>query len=103
MAPENNASVASGPALNVFVSILTFLPSALEKNSLLTPTIGVAWVRFGKYPSRRVTGSSLAADLSPPHAARPATTVARATTAASDRFTITLNPTIPISLLGILG
>src|SRR6185503_7783747 len=43
--------------LNVLVSSFTLGPRASAKIPFPTPTRAVAWVTFGKYPSRRVTFS----------------------------------------------
>ena len=48
MAFEKSASVASGPALKVCGSSVTFDPSAWANVPLAMPTIAVAWVTFGK-------------------------------------------------------
>src|SRR5690349_615815 len=54
MASALRASLASVPSLNVFVSSL-LAPRALVKKPFCTPTIAVAWVTFGKYPSLTFT------------------------------------------------
>jgi hypothetical protein len=46
-APENSASTAAGPALNVLSSSLSG-PRAAWKMPFSTPTMAVAWVTFGK-------------------------------------------------------
>src|SRR5439155_3628486 len=48
----------------------TFEPRSRAKIPLSTPTIAVAWVRFGKYPSRRSTALPGVAALPDAHAAR---------------------------------
>src|SRR2546430_3718454 len=99
MAPDSSACAASGPALNVLASSVTSAPRALLKNSLLMPTIGVAWVRLGKYPRRRVTfpvplDAELLAHPAPPvSASAPATA-----TPTTDRREIIDSPSI-VSLL----
>lgn len=47
-APEKIASIAAGPALKVFVSSLTSLPSFSAKMPCSTPTTAGAWVMLGK-------------------------------------------------------
>ncbi len=70
MAPENSASIAAGPALNVFASSFV-LPRDCWKKPLFTPTSAGAWVMFGKYPSRMVFASPLVPEEeSSPHAVR---------------------------------
>src|SRR5918911_577054 len=61
MAPENRASVAAPPALNVLVFRLTSGPSLSAKIPVSMPAIAEACVTLGKYPSRRVTGSAFLA------------------------------------------
>src|SRR5207302_8003244 len=56
--PDRMAVTASPPALNVWVSMVTLDPSAVAKNPFFTPTRAEAWVRFGKYPRRSVSGPS---------------------------------------------
>ena len=59
---ERIAVMASPPALKVCVSMVTLLPSAAAKKPFVMPTSAGACVRFGKYPSRSVSGwSSLGA------------------------------------------
>lgn len=48
MAPENSASIAAGPALNVSVSSLVPDPNASSKNFFCTPTRAGACVMLGK-------------------------------------------------------
>src|ERR1700756_1843967 len=54
MAPANRASIAAGPALNVFHSIFTPGPSAFSKNPLAFPTMACECVMLGKAPTRIV-------------------------------------------------
>src|SRR3954471_3229877 len=86
------ASTAAGPALNVWVFTVTFVPRYFSKILLATPTNAVAWVRLGKYPRRRVTGPDeavevpveLASFLSPPPP-QAATTRPKPTTTTAKR------------------
>src|SRR5947209_11997017 len=64
MAPDNSASVAAGPALNVAVLSL-LAPSASWKKPFFTPTIALAWVKFGKYPRCTVNGFAVVAVVLP--------------------------------------
>ncbi len=68
MASANSASMASVPELNVTSSRLTPGPSASAKMPSSTPMMAGAWVTFGKYARRSVTGSEAVppAVLAPP-------------------------------------
>ena len=78
MASANSASTASPPALNVDVSSVTLSPSASARMPFSTPTSAVAWVTFGKYPSRSVTCSPDAGPPWPSLAAESGAAVRRA-------------------------
>src|SRR5580704_18281319 len=52
IAPANRASIAEGPALKLFHSILTCGPMALSNHPLLLPTIACGCVMFGNAPTR---------------------------------------------------
>src|SRR5580698_7173930 len=52
IAPANKASIAEGPALKLFHSILTCGPIALSNHPLLLPTIACGCVIFGNAPTR---------------------------------------------------
>ena len=54
MAPAKSASIAAGPALNVFQSIFTPGPRALSKKPLAFPTIAWECVMLGNAPTRIV-------------------------------------------------
>lgn len=47
-APENSASIASPPALKVWVVSVTSSPRCSAKVPFSTPTSAGAWVMFGK-------------------------------------------------------
>src|SRR5947209_6235005 len=64
MAPDSNASVAAGPALNVAVLSL-LAPSASWKKPFFTPTMALAWVKFGKYPRWTVIGLAVVGVVPP--------------------------------------
>src|SRR5882672_1601379 len=51
IAPANNASIAEGPALKVFQSIVTFGPMRFSNHPLALPTIACAWVMLGNAPT----------------------------------------------------
>src|SRR3954449_12683095 len=51
MAPLNRTSMADGPALKLFQSILTSEPIALAKYPLALPTMAWGWVMLGKAPT----------------------------------------------------
>src|SRR5215469_7817849 len=63
IAPANNASIADGPALNDFHSILTFGPIALSHAPFALPTIACGCVMFGNAPTR--TGTALCPNANP--------------------------------------
>src|SRR6266508_159226 len=90
MAPENSASTAGGPALNERVSSLVS-PRLRWKMPSWMPTRAVAWVRFGKYPSRREAGWAPPSEEpdDPLEQAPTATVRASAAAAASQRRTRT--------------
>src|SRR5208283_4329985 len=54
IAPANNASIAEGPALKLFHSILTWGPIAFSNHPLLLPTIACGCVILGNAPTRRI-------------------------------------------------
>src|SRR5215469_14535549 len=69
MAPANRASIADGPALKLFHSILTWDPMAFSNQPFALPTIACGWVLFGNAPTRitawaRTTGASPRASVS---------------------------------------
>src|SRR5438876_4246811 len=80
MAPANRASIAAGPALKVFHSILT-AGDAFSKNPLASPTLACECLMFGNAPTRIV--------VAPPWA-QPATAHAshEASTARTLLFTL---------------
>src|SRR5271169_4354975 len=55
--PESSAWFSAGPAEKVWVDRVSGARS-LAKVPWATPTRAGAWVRFGKYPKRAVTGLS---------------------------------------------
>ena len=52
IAPANKASIAEGPALKLFHSILTCGPIAFSNQPLLLPTIACGCVMLGNAPTR---------------------------------------------------
>src|SRR6266478_559295 len=52
IAPANKASIAEGPALKLFQSILTWGPIALSNHPLFLPTIACGCVILGNAPTR---------------------------------------------------
>src|ERR1700722_798751 len=52
IAPANRASIAEGPALKLFQSILTCGPIAFSNHPLLFPTMAWECVIFGNAPTR---------------------------------------------------
>src|SRR5215467_11935165 len=51
IAPANSASIAVGPALKLFQSILTFGPMAFSKYPFAFPTMAWGWVMLGNAPT----------------------------------------------------
>src|SRR5215469_7133128 len=69
MAPANSASIADGPALKLFHSILVSDPMAFSNQPVAFPTIACGWVMLGNAPTRitvwaRRTGASKTAMVS---------------------------------------
>src|SRR5271166_5415606 len=52
IAPANKASIAEGPALKLFHSILTWGPIAFSNQPLFLPTIACGCVILGNAPTR---------------------------------------------------
>src|SRR5271166_1890986 len=52
IAPANKASIAEGPALKLFHSILTWGPIAFSNHPLFLPTIACGCVILGNAPTR---------------------------------------------------
>src|SRR5438105_11088849 len=52
IAPANRASIADGPALKLFQSILTFEPMARSNHPLALPAIACGCVILGNAPTR---------------------------------------------------
>src|ERR1035441_3957679 len=81
IAPANKASIADGPALKLFHSILTWGPIALSNHPLFLPTIACGCVMLGNAPTRMTVSAPAHAPSTkskPAQAQKPRLIIARA-------------------------